>query len=625
MIRKTSIIQIIFFLAFSLSLEAQTSKVLEEMKRGDVLRESYRFAESAEAYESAMSMFVDSLMTADDSILKMDISDRLLMAENGRSMMDFVYAPDVVARHRFSLDDFFLYYPLPDKVWQPAPNQLDTTYHQISRAVYAPADAEVLYWSASDTDGIRNIYRSEYQDTVWTAPALLNESMTSVSDEIYPMLSSDGKKMYFASSGLYGIGGQDLYVSEWDESLNDWSAPVNMGFPYSSPADDFLLVNSDDGRYTVFASNRDCPKDSVWVYVIEYDDMPVRRPVMDEDELRTLSMLEPKGADDRSEEVTADIPENVDTRRYMQKMSEVRALRDSISTVGMKMEDARVRYSQTMREDEKVSLETKIIDYELLLPVLQESLDKVSAQLQEIELEFLFSGVVIDPDKLLAEADREIAGQNMDYVFTRREIGGGLKLNMLEPDPGFDYSFKILDEGQFAEDNTLPKGLIYQIQMFSLNNKATVKQLKGLSPVFESVNAKGKYVYRVGLFNTYNDVLSHLNSVKKVGFRNAFIVAFNDGKDLNVSKARALEAQIQEKNTFYEVRINTGSSELDMAIAGGIRQQAVGKDIARSVNESGANIYVIGPFADKETAERLAGFVRAMGVNDAAAYKIKGK
>lgn len=625
MIRKTSIIQIIFFLAFSLSLQAQTAKVLEEMKRGDALREAYHFAESAEAYEAAMSIFVDSLMTADDSILKMDISDRLLMAENGCSMMDFVYEPDVVARHRFSLKDFFLYYPLPDRTWRAVPNQLDSTSHHLSRALYFPDDAGTIYWSAADAEGIRNIYRSEFQDTVWTAPALLNESMTSFSDEIYPMISSDGKKMYFASSGLYGVGGQDLYVSEWDESLNDWSAPVNMGFPYSSPADDFLLVNSDDGRYTVFASNRDCPKDSVWVYVIEYDDMPVRRPVADEEELRALSMLEPKGTDTRSEEVTADIPENVDTRRYMKKMSEVRSLRDSISAVGMKMEEARVRYSQTMREDEKASLETLIIGYETALPVLQDSLARISAQLQEIELEFLFSGVVIDPDKLLAEADREIAGQNVDYVFTRREMGAELCLKMLEPEPGFDYSFKIMDEGQFAEDNTLPKGLIYQIQMFSQTSKATVRQLKGLSPVFESVNSKGKYVYRVGLFNTYNDVLSHLNSVKKAGFRNAFIVAFNDGKELNVSKARALEAQLQEKNTFYEVRINTGSSELEMAIAGGIRQQAAGKDIARSINESGANVYVIGPFADKETAEKLAGFVRAMGVNDAAAYKINGK
>lgn len=618
---KIFVILLFFVLAFSFSLEAQPGKALTEMKRGDSLRGAYRFDEAVDVYASAMAMLSDSL-AMDDSLLKMDISDRLLMAENGRSMMDFVYKPHVIAKHRFSIDEFFLYYPLPDNSWRSLPCQIDSTVHRLSRAVYVPDGQDVLYWSASDSEDVRNIYKTEFQDSIWTVPALLNEGMTSVGDEIYPMLSSDGKKMYFSSDGLYGVGGQDLYVSEWDEVANDWSLPVNMGFPYSSPADDFLLVNSEDGRYTVFASNRDCPADSVWVYVIEYDDMPVRYPVFDEEELRHIAMLEPEDEEDSSEEVATDIPENIDTKRYMSKMSEVRSLRDSISLIGMKMEDARVRYAQSVRDEEKTSLETSIIEYEMLIPVLQDSLERASAQLQEIEMEFLFSGVVIDPDKLLAEADREIAGQTADYVFARRSMGSSLSLKMQEPEPKFDYSFKILEEGQFAEDQSLPKGLIYQIQMFALQKKATVKQLKGLSPVFETLTPKGKYVYKVGLFNTYNDVLAHLNTVKKAGFRNAFIVAAFDGKEMAVSKARAKEAELQEKSSFYEVRINTGSSELDYAISGGIRQQVAGKDIARTIDSSGANIYVVGPFADQESAEKIAGFVRAMGVADAEVSKI---
>ena len=55
---------------------------------------------------------------------------------------------------------------------------------------------------------------------------------------------------HFASKGLYGVGGYDLYVSELDKETGDWSIPVNMGFPYSSPYNDFLLVNSEDGKYT---------------------------------------------------------------------------------------------------------------------------------------------------------------------------------------------------------------------------------------------------------------------------------------------------------------------------------------------------------------------------------------
>ena len=621
---KIFVIQLFFVLAFSFSLEAQPGKALAEMKRGDALREAYRFSEAVEMYEAAMAMLPDSL-TMDDSLLKMDISDRLLMAENGLSMMDFVYKPHVIAKHRFPLDEFFLYYPLLDNSWRSLPCQIDSTSHRLSKAVYIPDGQDVIYWSASDSEGVRNIYKTEFRDSLWTVPALLNEGITTMSDEIYPMLSSDGKKMYFSSDGLYGVGGQDLYVSEWDEVAKDWSLPVNMGFPYSSPADDFLLVNSEDGRYTVFASNRDCHADSVWVYVLEYENMPVRCPVSDEAELNEIAKLEPKDEEDHSETVSTDIPENVDTRRYMSKMSEVRSWRDSISFVETKMEEARVRYAQSIRDDEKTSLETSIIDYEMQIPALQDSLERAAMQLQEIELEFLFSGVVIDPDKLLAEADREIVGQTAEYVFAKRSTGAPVSLNMQKPEPKFDYSFKIMDEAQFAENQTLPEGLVYQIQMFALQKKAGVKQLKGLSPVFESMTPKGKYVYRVGLFSTYNDVLAHLNTVKKAGFRNAFIVAAIDGKEMTIAKARVKEAELQANMSLYEVRINTGTSELDMSISGGIRQQAAGKDIARTLNDSGANVYVVGPFAEKEAAEKIASFVRAMSSAETEVCKIVRK
>lgn len=615
--RQVVYIYIFFMMLFQpFCLTAQTAKALDEMKRGDALRRQYRFEEAAEAYQSASAMFVDSLMTADDSLLRMDLSDRVLMAENGLSMMDFVYVPDVVARHKFSIDEFFLYYPLAEGAWRPIPSQLDSIPHDFSKASFVRDEDKEIYWSAVDKSGVRNIFHSVYQDTIWSVPALLNEHLTSVSDEIYPMLSPDGSQLYFSSAGLYGVGGYDIYVSEWDKETGDWSVPVNMGFPYSSPADDFLFVNTDDGKYSMFASNRSCSKDSVWVYVLAYDDMPVRRAVNGSDEMQEIASLDPQSA--RSQEkdavVEADIPENVDTRRYMSKMSEVRYLRDSIDRLGMKVEDARYRND-----------EDSVLAGELALIALRDSLDRASACLQEIEMEFLFSGVVIDPDKLLAEADREIVGHQADYVFTKREFGQPLALKMQDPEPEFDYSFKILEEGQFAEDNTLPDGLVYQIQMFSTTAKATVAKLKGLSPVFETRTSNGRYTYRVGVFRTYADVLAHLNSVKKAGFRNAFIVAFKDGKDLTVAKARALEAELNKKPSFYEVRIETGTGELDMTIAGGIRQQAPGKDIARIEKEDGTKVYVIGPFADKDTAENLAGFIRAMGAASAQCVEIPQK
>ena len=601
--------------------EAQVRRVDSLVVRGDSLHAEYDFAGSLEAYTLAMEELADSVLTAEDSILRVGVKDRMILSENGRNMTSFADTPTVVAKHRFSLEDFFLYYPLPDRSWRPVPNQLDSLGGRFARAVYAPEQASDLYYTAQDKEGIRNIYKTEFRDTLWTVPSLLNEQMTSASDEIYPMLSPDGKEMYFASKGLYGAGGYDLYVSEWDEDQKDWSIPLNMGFPYSSPADDFLFINTEDGNYSIFASNRDCPSDSVWVYVLEFDNMPVRKAVEDPKELKAIAALDPQAEQDRINAKTgveADIPENSDTERYMNKMSEVRALRDTISFYNEELDQKRGRFALSTDEDERMVLTNEILAKEAQIPHYQDSLDRAMAQLRKIEMEFLFKGVVIDPDKLLAKADQEVVGEATSYTFSKMNFGEPLKMDFMEPEVKFDYSFKILPEGCFAEDNTIPQGIVYQIQMFSSSEKAKVKSLKGLSPVFEQKTVSGRYVYRVGLFSTYNDVLSNLNAVKKVGFRTAFIVAYIDGKEVSVSKARTAETDKKNHPTFYEVQITFAEGEMDAVTAEEVRAYSGGKDIARMSLPEGGTLYKVGPYTDKGKADQLVEFVRDMGVAEVA-------
>lgn len=602
----------------AVSLDAQSQKIDSLLREGDLLRSRYMFEESLDTYYEALDIAEDTSSVQADSTVKMVISDRILLSENGKNMAAFAGDPVVVAKHKFSIEDFFLYYPLQDKSWRETPNQLDTMpATRFSKAIYAPELSHEIFYSAQDSEGIRNIYMSEREDTVWTYPALLNENLTSASDEIYPMLSPDGKSLYFASEGLFGVGGYDLFVSEWDYENKEWSAPVNMGFPYSSPADDFLLVNTPDGQHTIFASNRECSADSVWVYVLEFDSMPVRHAVDDPAELRELASLNPVDGKERMDgqaSVNTDIPENVDIQRYLDKMTEVRSLRDSISRQVTLLDNDRNKFAMSEDDQERMRLTDEIIRREAGIPKLQDSLDRATVLLQKIEMEFLFSGVVIDPDKVLAAADREVVGEATSYTFTKMSMGGKLDLKLMDPPVVFDYTFKVLPEGQFALDNTIPGGIVYQIQIFSSASKATVKSLKGLSPVFEKKSAAGKYIYRVGLFKSYKDVLANLNSVKRAGFRNAFITAYIDGEEVSVSKARAQENQ--KPTALYEVMVTPPSGELDSTAAEGINQQSGGKDIARKEKEDGTMAYVIGPFSKKDEADRLAEFIKVMNIGE---------
>src|SRR5512133_1315240 len=69
-----------------------------------------------------------------------------------------------------------------------------------------------------------------------------------------PFLTSDGKRIYFASDMPDGFGGSDLYYSEWNNDY--WSNPVNLGpsintsgneaYPFLNEAGELFF--SSDGR-----------------------------------------------------------------------------------------------------------------------------------------------------------------------------------------------------------------------------------------------------------------------------------------------------------------------------------------------------------------------------------------
>ena len=421
--RQIFFLNIIFLLSFgALQMHAQVSPVDSLVSRGDSLRRVYRFDQSLEAYNKALDMVSDTSSVWNDSTAMAAISDLILLSENGKSMTGFVYKPNVVARHMFSKDDFFLYYPLKDRSWRSTPNQLDSVPGLYSKAIYVPAEAESIYFSAADKDGIRNIYMTELGDSLWTVPELINEHLTSASDEIYPMLSSDGKSIYFASKGLYGVGGYDLYVSQWDEDTGDWSVPVNMGFPYSSPANDYLLVNTDDGRYTVFASDRDCPRDSVYVYVLEYEFVPAQEKVTDATRLKVIMDLNPDSPQEDSE-LSSAIPENAQTQEYMRKMVEVRVLRARLDSAVTHLEQMRETYAMSDEVEQRQELTNRILELEARLPSMQDSLSKVVSEVQKIEMDFLMRGVVIDYDSLTAPSDQD----RQAYTFKRHNPGPPIK------------------------------------------------------------------------------------------------------------------------------------------------------------------------------------------------------
>ena len=82
-----------------------------------------------------------------------------------------------------------------------------------------------------------------------------------------PFVSRDGKAFYMASNRPGGLGGIDIWVSTRARVDDPWGAPVNVGTPVNSPANDFCPTISRDGHAFYFVSNRSggCGGDDIYV------------------------------------------------------------------------------------------------------------------------------------------------------------------------------------------------------------------------------------------------------------------------------------------------------------------------------------------------------------------------
>ena len=168
--------------------------------------------------------------------------------------------PCVVARKRVSRADFYLWYShFDDRTWGHDGN-------------FYPLETSGLYLALPAETGGRDIVYTEPMDGgLWRTPVPAVADAVTPGDECFPMLSPDGRRLYFASDGLPGLGGYDLYEATWDPKRHAWGSVRNLGLPFNSPGDDLLFCDTPDGRFSLLATDRSAGKDSVDIIVMRQE------------------------------------------------------------------------------------------------------------------------------------------------------------------------------------------------------------------------------------------------------------------------------------------------------------------------------------------------------------------
>ena len=82
----------------------------------------------------------------------------------------------------------------------------------------------------------------------------------------FPFVLTDGITMYYAAECEESIGGYDIFMTRYDADSQQFLAPENVGMPFNSLANDYLLVIDEYQQLGWFVTDRNQPVDTVCLY-----------------------------------------------------------------------------------------------------------------------------------------------------------------------------------------------------------------------------------------------------------------------------------------------------------------------------------------------------------------------
>lgn len=162
---------------------------------------------------------------------------------------------------------------------------------EIASTVFTNQKGDKIYYARTSEKSAFTIYsQSKLLDAWGEEKALFTDNKH---DNNYPFVLSDGVTMYFASKGYGSIGGYDIFITRYNTATNAFLSPEQMGMPFNSSANDYMMVIDETKGLGWFVSDRNQPDDKVCVYLFIPD--PNRKRI-DSENIEDASLLRRRAA-----------------------------------------------------------------------------------------------------------------------------------------------------------------------------------------------------------------------------------------------------------------------------------------------------------------------------------------
>lgn len=223
-----------------------------------------------------------------DNSAAAELENRINTADNYLQRVERIEVIDSITVPKA---DFFKAYKLP------------ASSGRLSDGVDAGIDTGCLFtneagnyriWSEPDSLGNLTLTEStRLTDGTWQQPEHLDDlrNDTENDEAAYPFMMADGVTLYYALNSPEGLGGYDIMVATRDASDGSFLQPQNLGMPYNSPYDDYLLAIDELNGVGWWATDRNRLGDDITIYIYKVNDLRKNYDPDDTNDLEARALL----------------------------------------------------------------------------------------------------------------------------------------------------------------------------------------------------------------------------------------------------------------------------------------------------------------------------------------------
>ncbi len=252
---------------------------------GDSYYELYHFDQAAEHYQT----YLTKLKDGDPEREK--IERKISQSENAERMLMRIEDISITDSITVDKDKFLKFYRYSEELGRLKQEKINIdSLRQEDKITYQTQRRDRLYYSDLDNNHM-DIYTSYKLLDTWSEPTRLPLTINSNSNENYPFLLLDGVTLYFASDGENSIGGYDIFITRYVPANDMFLTPENVGMPFNSPHNDYMMVIDEAANQGWFATDRAQIKDKVTIYSFIVNDFKKIIKSENKDSLRSVAQL----------------------------------------------------------------------------------------------------------------------------------------------------------------------------------------------------------------------------------------------------------------------------------------------------------------------------------------------